>query len=191
MGIIQPHASTQGVVFLENDVVNTHAPLHTMIGRTVAFDLIHTERGPAAVNVRISKRLLVRPGNLMGALAAPLMVALTTYLGIYQLRWPHFHSYIVSINFVSFLFVVVLSRIPFSYRLRPADVTLIGLAISGGAAGSFVASLLVPTRLRADSARFLLVALIIVHAFAAQRLDPRILSSQSWKPIVANTLPLR
>lgn len=184
-GLILPDSSTQGVVFLENNVVNTRAPLHTMIGRAVVFDLIHTEHGATAVNVRITGRPLLKPGNVMGALVAPLLVALTTYACIQYLWLPPLHSYIVSINFVSFLFVIALSRIPFSYKLRPADLMAIALAIAGGASGGFVASLLVPCRFRTESARFWLVALIIVHGFTLHRLEPRILSSQSWKPLIA------
>jgi hypothetical protein len=186
LGMILPDSSTQGVVFLESNVVNSRAPLHTMIGRAVLFDLIHTEHGATAVNVHLVRRPLLKPGNLMGALMAPLLVALTTYACAYYLRWPEIHSYIVSINLVSFLFVIVLSRIPFSYKLRPADLMAITLAICGGAIGAFVASLFVPTRFRADSARFWLVALIILHGVVVHRLDPRLLSAQSWKPLLAN-----
>lgn len=171
-------------MFLENNVVNTHAPLHTMIGRGVHFDLIHTEQGATAVNVRITRRPLLKPGNLMGALVAPVLVALTIYACTRYLNWPLLHSYIVSINFVSFLFVIVLSRIPFSYKLRPADLMAIALAIAGGAIGVFTASLFVPSRFRVDSARFWLVALIVFHGFTVKRLDPLILSSQSWKPLI-------
>jgi hypothetical protein len=187
IGTILPDSSTQGVVFLENNVINTHAPLHTMIGRAVVFDLIHTEQGATAVNIRISRSIQLKPGNLMGALVAPLLVVLTTYACIHYLQWPQLHSYIVSINFVSFLFVMVLSRVPFSYKLRPADLMAITLAICGGAIGALVASLFVRTRFRTDGARFWLVALVIVHGFVVHRLDPQVLSSESWRPLLAST----
>jgi uncharacterized membrane protein YsdA (DUF1294 family) len=153
----------------------------------VVFDLIHTEQGATAVNIRISRSIQLKPGNLMGALVAPLLVVLTTYACIHYLQWPQLHSYIVSINFVSFLFVMVLSRVPFSYKLRPADLMAITLAICGGAIGALVASLFVRTRFRTDGARFWLVALVIVHGFVVHRLDPQVLSSESWRPLLAST----
>ncbi len=184
VGIIQPEASTQGVVFVESNVVNTRAPLHTMIGRAVLFDIIHTDQGTAAVNVHITRRLFLKPGNLLGALVAPLLVGFTTYGLVNHLRWPHLHSYIVSVNFVSFLFVMVLSRAPFSYKLQAADLMAITLAVAGGAIGIFIAALFLPTRFRTDSARFWLVVLIILQGFALHHLDPQILSSRTWRPLL-------
>jgi uncharacterized membrane protein YsdA (DUF1294 family) len=157
----------------------------------VSFDLIHTERGPAAVNVRIVRRLPLKPGTLMRTLAAPLLVAIATFICIYYLRWPHIQSYIISINVVTILLVIVLSRVPFSYQLGVPDITVFVLSILGGALGAFVASLFVRTRLRADSARFWLVVLIILHGCVLHRLDSRLLTRESWKQIIDSDISLR
>jgi Na+-transporting NADH:ubiquinone oxidoreductase subunit NqrB len=189
MGLIQPQESTQGVVFLERDVVNSRQPLHTKIGRVVTFDLVHTDTGAMCVNVRLIRSTTALPKNLLSIFAPPLLVALATYLCVHQLSWPLPHSYIIVINLVSLIFVNVLARIPPSYRLRPADITVLVLSVAGGAAAFLVASLFVPTRLRTDFARFWLIVLIILHVVLIRELEPDLLARRSWKPIIGDMLP--
>jgi|GEM_PF-3212826 len=188
MGLIQPQESTQGVVFLERDVVNSRQPLHTKIGRVVTFDVVHTDTGAMCVNVRLIRNTVALPKNLLSIFAPPLLVALATYLCVHQLSWPPVHSYIIAVNLVSFIFVGVLVRIPPSYRLRPADITVLVLSVAGGAAAFLVASLFVPTRLRTDFARFWLILLILLHVVLIRELDADVLSRRSWKPVVGDIL---
>lgn len=191
MGLIQPQESTQGVVFLERDVLNSRQPLHTKIGRVVIFDLVYTDTGPMCVNIRLKRTPIVVPKDLLSILAPPLLIALATYVCVYEFSWPLLHSYIISINLVSFIFIGVLARIPPSYRLRPADFAAIALSIAGGAAAIFVASIFVTTRLRTDFARFWLIILIILHIVLIRQFEPEVLSRRSWKPILGDIRALR
>ena len=178
-GVIRIHDTPQAVLFAEDDVTNMPEDIGSLVGRNVLFDVVQTANGVVAVNIRLARRKLFRPGEWLWLVAAPLLVL----SGMYGLRlavgYPFIHAYVISINFVAFLLSVILARQPMTYETKPLEVALFLVAACGGALSALVASYLVLTKFRSDAGRFALFALMVAQLILLYRYKPVFFSQTS------------
>jgi uncharacterized membrane protein YsdA (DUF1294 family) len=171
-GVIRIEDSAHAVVFMEGDITNKSPDAGSLIGRTLEFDVVQTANGLIAVNIRLTRGRMFRPGEWFWLVASPALVAGGTYALMLAVGYPLLYAYIISVNFVTFLLCVAFARRAWTYGTRPSDLALFLLALGGGAMSGLVASYLVPTKFRSDAGRFALFGLMVVQLILLHRYQP-------------------
>ena len=178
-GVIRIEDTPQAVLFAEDDFTNKPADIGSLIGQHVMFDVVQTANGVVAVNIRLARRKIFRPGEWLWLVAAPLLVLCGMYGLRFAVGYPFIHAYVISINFVAFLLSVVLARQPMTYETRPLEISLFLVAACGGALSALVASYLVLTKFRTDAGRFALFAMMVAQMILLYRYKPAFFSQTS------------
>ena len=184
VGIIKAADSPHSVMFMEGDVSNKGTHDGSLQGRMVFFDVVQTNNGPTAVNISLARKRFFRPGDWLVVCLAPLTLLAATYVLQIELRCSLLLSYIISVNLLCFIIIALLGRSPLTFKTRPAELLLFLLSMAGGAASSLLASYLIPSKMRSDTGRFAMFALIVIHLITLYRLDPKIFSPESIRTIL-------
>ena len=171
-GVIRIDDTAHAVVFMEGDITNKSPDAGSLIGRTLEFDVVQTANGLIAVNIRLTRSKLFRPGEWFWLIASPALVAGGTYGLMLAVDYPLLHAYVISVNFITFLLCVAFARRAWTYGTRPSDLALFLLATCGGATSALIATYLVPTKFRSDAGRFALFALMVTQLILLYRYQP-------------------
>ncbi len=181
-GLVLPDGNAQAIGFTEGDVLNWQrtAPL---FGQRVSFEVVQTPHGYAAVQMFLldqkkPRNLDVR--DLIAVLIAPLLVAGTTYALSHYFRLPLIFAYLPTINFISFMMVMLVSNSSRGQRPRFAEFMVVALAFCGGAPAILLAVFFSGARLRSESMVLLMAALVIMQAIALKRYFPEVYDWHTW-----------
>ena len=181
-GLVLPDGNAQAIAFTEGDVLNWQrtAPL---FGQRVSFEVVQTPHGYAAVQMFLLDQK--KPRNLelrdfLAVLIAPLLVAGTTYALSHFLNFPLIFAYIPTINFISFMMVMLVSNSSRVQRPKFAEFMVVALAFCGGAPAILLAVLFSGARLRSQSMFLLVAALVIMQAIALKKYFPEVYDWHTW-----------
>lgn len=184
VGMIMPVGSTRGLVFSQDNVVGCRGPINRMLGQEVTFELVASPQGPVPVNVKIKPLPLLRPGETMAALSAPLLTAVATAAAVYVAGWPALNSYLLTINLITFAFILLKAGRPWGYNLQLTDYVVFFMALAGAAPIAVLTASLVPSRLRIEPARIFLIAVSVAQLYFLYNFHPEIFTNESWAPIL-------
>jgi len=184
MGLIVTNTSSEGIFFMAGDVQSTISAEENVVGRRVEFDVVRTDRGLMAVNIHVVRRMLIRPGEWLATILAPLMVAGASYWFYTSFFWPFLLAYLVAINLVCFIFLACLGLRPPYWNTQPSDAMLFLLSLAGGAVATLAASIVIPSKWQHDAARFFLLVMVIGHVLLLHTLEPEFLSRETIRMLM-------
>jgi hypothetical protein len=181
-GLVLPDGNEQAIAFTEGDVLNWQrtAPL---FGQRVSFEVVQTPHGYAAVQMFLleqKKPRSLESRDFIAALITPLLVAGTTYALSHYLRVPLIFAYIPTINFVSFMMMLLVSQSSRGQRPRLAEFMVVTLAFCGGAPAIWVAVFFSGARLRSEGMFLLMAALVVMQAIALKKYFPEVFDWHTW-----------
>jgi hypothetical protein len=181
-GLVLPDGNAQAIAFTEGDVLNWQrtAPL---FGQRVSFEVVQTPHGYAAVQMFLLDQKGPRSlesRDFIAALITPLLVAGTTYALSNYLKLPLIFAYIPTINFISFMMVLLVSQSSGIQRPRLAQFMVVALAFCGGAPAILVALFFSGGRRHSESMFLLMAALVVIQAIAIKRYFPEVLDWHTW-----------
>ncbi len=171
-GVIRIDDSAHVVVFMEGDIINHPQKGESLVGRGVQFDVVQTANGLIAVNIRLFRGKLFRPGEWFWVVAAPILVVAATYALRLAVGYPIIHAYLIAVNFTTFLLCFIVARHPWTYQTRPSEAALFLLAVAGGAPCALISSFLLPTKLASDAGRFAAFAMLVAQLILLYRYEP-------------------
>lgn len=181
-GLVLPDGNAQAISFTEGDVLNWQrtAPL---FGQRVSFEVVQTPHGYAAVQMFLldqKKDRSLESRDFIPALLTPLLVAGTTYALSHYLKVPLIFAYLPTINFVSFMMMLLVSQSSQAQRPRLAQFMVVALAFCGGAPAILLAGLFAGARLRSESMFPIMAALAFIQAIALKKYFPEVFDWHTW-----------
>lgn len=183
-GLVLPDGHPKAVAFTEGDVINWEGTT-ALYGQRVSFEVIQTPSGYVAIQMLLLRaakrpRLNLRTSSWLAASVAPIMVAVTTHLASTFLGIPYIFGYVIAVNFITLLTFALLTLSHSTRRTNPAKVSLILLALGGGAPILFLCMLIISSRLTSEGMLALLFAFMITQFLLAQTYCPEILNWRHW-----------
>jgi uncharacterized membrane protein YsdA (DUF1294 family) len=182
-GLVLADGSAQAISFTEGDVFNWRGT-SSLFGQRVSFEVVQTPTGYAAIHMvplQEERRRLIKPGDWMAALVAPLLVAGATYCASYFFLLPLAFAYIPVVNFISFVMLILVASSPQSAKPRPAEISLMLLAFCGGALSVFVGILITRTRFRSEGVVVFLFSILIMQGIMVKKFLPEIFDFDTWR----------
>lgn len=178
-----PDGNAQAISFTEGDVFNWRGT-SPLFGQRVSFEVVQTPTGYAAIHMVLlqeERRRLIKPGDWMAAVVAPLLVAGVTYCASYFFLLPLAFAYIPVVNFISFVMLILVASSPRSAKPRPAEISLMLLAVCGGALSVFVGILITRTRFRSEGVVVFLFSILIMQGILIKKFLPEIFDFDTWR----------
>ena len=182
-GLVMPDGNAQAISFTEGDVFNWRGT-SPLFGQRVSFEVVQTPTGYAAIHMVLlqeERRRLIKPGDWMAAVVAPLLVAGVTYGASYFFLLPLAFAYIPVVNFISFVMLILVASSPRSAKPRPAEICLMLLAVCGGALSVFVGILITRTRFRSEGVVVFLFSILIMQGILIKKFLPEIFDFDTWR----------
>lgn len=182
-GLVMPDGNAQAISFTEGDVFNWRGT-SPLFGQRVSFEVVQTPTGYAAIHMVLlqeERRRLIKPGDWMAAVVAPLLVAGVTYGASYFFLLPLAFAYIPVVNFISFVMLILVASSPRSSKPRPAEISLMLLAVCGGALSVFVGILITRTRFRSEGVVVFLFSILIMQGILIKKFLPEIFDFDTWR----------
>lgn len=118
--------------------------------------------------------------EIAASLVAPLLVATTTYaLSTFFLLPPVF-AYLPAINFITAFMFFLVAGTPRNHRPRPPEVTLLALAMCGGAPILLILLVFTRTRLRSEGIILLIFSAFLMQAILIKKYYPHVYEWREW-----------
>jgi hypothetical protein len=118
--------------------------------------------------------------EIAASFVAPLLVAATTYaLSTFFLLPPVF-AYLPAINFITAIMFFLVAGTRRGHRPSPPEVTLLGLAMCGGAPILLLLLVLTRTRLRAEGIILLIFSAFLMQAILIKKYYPLVYDRRAW-----------
>ena len=181
-GLVLPDGNSQAISFTEGDVLNWHRT-SPLFGQRVSFEVVQTPQGFAAIQMFLLNEKPPRSfesREIAASLVAPLLVAATTYLLSTFFLLPSIFAYLPAINFITAIMFFLVAGTPRSHRPRPPEVTLLILAICGGAPILLLLLVFTRTRLRSEGIILLVFSLFLMQAILLKKYYPHVYDWRDW-----------
>ena len=182
-GLVLPDGNAQAISFTEGDVLNWRGT-SPLFGQRVSFEVVQTPTGYAAIHMVLLKeerRRIINPADWLPVLVTPLVVMGLTYAVSQFFVLPLIFAYIPVINFVSLIMLILVASSLANARSRAAAISLLFLAVCGGAATVFVGLLATRTRLRSEGLLVFLFSALIMQAIVVKKYFPEIFDIETWR----------
>ncbi|MEN9846042.1 MAG: hypothetical protein RIS36_1189 [Pseudomonadota bacterium] len=181
-GLVLPDGNVQAISFTEGDVLNWHRT-SPLFGQRVSFEVVRTPQGYAAIQMFLLNEKaprLFESREIAASFVAPLLVAATTYaLSTFFLLPPVF-AYLPAINFITAIMFFLVAGTRRGHRPSPPEVTLLGLAMCGGAPILLLLLVLTRTRLRAEGIILLIFSAFLMQAILIKKYYPLVYDRRAW-----------
>jgi hypothetical protein len=182
-GLVLPDGNAQAINFTEGDVLNWRGT-SPLFGQRVSFEVVQTPTGYAAIHMVLLKeerRRIINAADWLPVLVTPLVVMGLTYAVSQFFVLPLIFAYIPVINFVSLIMLILVASSLANARSRAAAISLLLLAVCGGAATVFVGLLATRTRLRSEGLLAFLFSALIMQAIVVKKYFPEIFDIETWR----------
>ena len=182
-GLVLPDGNAQAISFTEGDVLNWRGT-SPLFGQRVSFEVVQTPSGYVAIHMVLlqeERRSIINPTDWLPVLVAPLLVAGLTYAASHFFLLPLVFAYIPVINFVSLIMLIVVASTVGNAKSRAAAISLLLLAVCGGAVTVFVGLLATRTRLRSEGLLVFLFSIVIIQAIVVKKYFPELFDFETWR----------
>lgn len=182
-GLVLPDGNAQAISFTEGDVLNWRGT-SPLLGQRVSFEVVQTPTGYAAIHMVLlqeERPRSIKPGAWMAALVAPLLVMAVTYYTSRLFLLPLIFAYLPVVNFVSLVMLILVATTPRSTKPTPAEISLMLLALCGGALSVFLGIIATRTRLRSEGLLVFLFSMLLMQAIVIKKYFPEIFDVETWR----------